>query len=70
MPRLLRRLSPLRRQKPRFGGRMVIKGQALPDFIVEGTNLEDPSYQLENEDTEKEGDAPVWKLYVDGASNE
>ena len=49
---------------------MVIKGQALADFIVEGTNLEDPSYQSENGDTEKEGDTPVWKLYVDGASNE
>ena len=42
----------------------------MADFIVEGTNLEDPSYQSENGDTEKEGDTPVWKLYVDGASNE
>ena len=48
----------------------MIKGQALVDFIVEGTNLEDPSYQWNNGDTKKEGDTPVWKLYVDGASNE
>ena len=53
-----------------YHSRIVIKGQALADFIVEGTNLEDPSYQSENGDTEKEGDTPVWKLYVDGASNE
>ena len=50
--------------------RTVIKGQALADFIVEGTNLEDPSYQSKNGNTKKEGDTPVWKLYVDGASNE
>ena len=53
-----------------YHSRMAIKGQALADFIVEGTNLEGSSYQLENGDTEKEGDTPAWKLYVDGSSNE
>ena len=42
--------------------RVAIKGQALPDFIVEGTNLEDPSNRWENGETEKNGDT-LWKLY-------
>ena len=47
----------------RYKPKTAIKGQVLADFVMEFTLIELV------ETTQAEGDLPIWKLFVDGASN-
>ena len=60
-----------------FKPNVVIKGQAISDFVVEFT--QDPDHQLEREESDKEVPTKkrianptaglAWSLHEDGASN-
>ena len=47
----------------RYKLRIVIKGQVLADFIMEFNSVEP------TETTQLASDLPIWRLFVDGASN-
>ena len=50
--------------------RAAIKGQALADFIAEFTELTNSEQIDEPNKPECQSQAPTWKLFVDGSSNE
>ena len=61
--RLIKWAIELRELDIRYKPKTAIKGQVLADFVMEFAPIELA------ETTQVEDDLPIWKLFVDGASN-